>query len=70
MAINDFGLTQHVFLASMVAYVGMDPRKDVDFVAHPPAEAKRLLAEGKVDAYLGFPRTPRSFGRRRSAMWS
>ena len=58
VAINDFGLTQHVFLASMVAYVGMDPRKDVDFVAHPPAEAKRLLAEGKVDAYLGFPPDP------------
>jgi NitT/TauT family transport system substrate-binding protein len=58
VAINDFGLTQHVFLASMVAYVGMDPRKDVDFVAHPPVEAKRLLAEGKVDAYLGFPPDP------------
>jgi NitT/TauT family transport system substrate-binding protein len=58
VAINDFGLTQHVFLASMVAYVGMHPRKDVNFVAHPPAEAKRLLAEGKVDAYLGFPPDP------------
>jgi NitT/TauT family transport system substrate-binding protein len=58
VAVNDFGLTQHVFLASMVAYVGMDPRKDVNFVAHPPAEAKRLLAEGKVDAYLGFPPDP------------
>jgi NitT/TauT family transport system substrate-binding protein len=58
VAINNFGLTQHVFLASMVAYVGMDPRKDVHFVAHPPAEAKRLLAEGKVDAYLGLPPDP------------
>jgi NitT/TauT family transport system substrate-binding protein len=42
----------------MVAYVGLDPRKDVNFVARPPAEAKKLLAEGKIDAYLGFPPDP------------
>ena len=66
VAINDFVLTQHALLASMVAYVGMDPRKEVDFVAHPPAEAKRLLAEGKIDADLGLPPDP----RKRSATWS
>ena len=58
VAVTGLGLTQHVFLASMVAHVGLDPRKDVNFVAHPAAEAKRLLAEGKVDAYLGFPPDP------------
>jgi NitT/TauT family transport system substrate-binding protein len=58
VAVTQLGLTQHVFLASMVAHVGLDPRKDVNFVAHPPAEAKRLLAEGKIDAYLGFPPDP------------
>jgi NitT/TauT family transport system substrate-binding protein len=58
VAVTELGLTQHVFLASMVAHVGLDPKKDVNFVAHPAAEAKRLLAEGKVDAYLGFPPDP------------
>jgi NitT/TauT family transport system substrate-binding protein len=58
VAVTQLGLTQHVFLASMVAYVGLDPRKDVNFVAYPPSEAKRLLAEGKIDAYLGFPPDP------------
>ena len=58
VAVTQLGLTQHVFLASMVAYVGLDPRKDINFVAHPPSEAKRLLAEGKIDAYLGFPPDP------------
>ena len=58
VAVTQLGLTQHVFLASMVAHVGLDPRKDINFVAHPPAEAKRLLAEGRVDAYLGFPPDP------------
>jgi NitT/TauT family transport system substrate-binding protein len=58
VAVTQLGLTQHVFLASMVAHVGLDPRKDVTFVAHPAPEAKRLLAEGKIDAYLGFPPDP------------
>jgi NitT/TauT family transport system substrate-binding protein len=58
VAVTGLGLTQHVFLASMVAHVGLDPRKDVNFVEHPAAEGKKLLAEGKVDAYLGFPPDP------------
>ena len=58
VAIAEFGLPQHVFLSSMMAHVGLDPRKDVNFVEHPPADGKRLLAEGRVDAYLGFPPDP------------
>jgi NitT/TauT family transport system substrate-binding protein len=58
VAVTELGLTQHVFLASMVAHVGLDPKRDVNFIARPAAEAKRLLAEGKVDAYLGFPPDP------------
>ena len=58
VAITEFGSDPHVFLSSMVAHVGLDPRKDVNFVEHPAADGKRLLAEGKVDAYLGFPPDP------------
>ena len=58
VAITEFGSPQHVFLSSMVAHVGLDPRKDVNFVELPAAEGKKLLAEGKVDAYLGFPPDP------------
>ena len=52
VAITEFGGSQHVFLASMVAYVGLDPRKDINFVARPAAEAKQLLAEGQTVAAL------------------
>jgi NitT/TauT family transport system substrate-binding protein len=55
VAITELGQPAHVFLASMLAHVGLDPNKDVKFVEHPAAECKRLLAEGKVDAYLAFP---------------
>jgi len=55
-----FGLesAQHVFLASMATLVGLDPRKDITWVDIPSAEAKQLLAEGKIDAFLGFPPDP------------
>ena len=45
----------YFFVASMATYVGLDPRRDIKWVAHPPEESKRLLADGKVDAMLAFP---------------
>ncbi len=60
------GLTQRVFLSSMIAYVGLDPNKDVTFAEHPAAEGKRLLEEGKVDAYLGFPPDPQELRARKT----
>ena len=49
---------QHVFLASIATSIGLDPNRDIDWVYQPAAEGKRLLAEGKIDAYLGFPPDP------------
>jgi NitT/TauT family transport system substrate-binding protein len=48
----------YAFLASMAAYVGLDPRKDINWVKHSADESMALLAEGKIDAYLGFPTNP------------
>ncbi|HEU4342207.1 MAG TPA: ABC transporter substrate-binding protein [Candidatus Binatia bacterium] len=58
VAVPGMGSPQHVFISSMVAYVGLDPRKDVHWVTYPFAEAAQLLAEGKIDAFLGFPPEP------------
>lgn len=49
---------QHIFLASIATSVGIDPNRDIRWVDHAPAEGKRLLAEGGIDAYLGFPPDP------------
>ena len=49
---------QHVFLASIATWVGLDPNRDIQWDFHPPAQGKQLLAEGKVDGYLGFPPDP------------
>jgi NitT/TauT family transport system substrate-binding protein len=58
VAVPALDSSRYVFLASMVAYVGLDPRKDLNVVRHPGPESIRLLAEGKIDAYLGFPPEP------------
>jgi NitT/TauT family transport system substrate-binding protein len=58
VAIPELESPQHVFLSSMVAYVGLDPGKDLKWVTHARAESMRLLAERKIDAYLGFPPDP------------
>jgi NitT/TauT family transport system substrate-binding protein len=55
VAVPDLGGSEYVFLASMLAYVGLDPRKDVTWVTHPHVEAARLLAAGKVDAVMAIP---------------
>lgn len=61
VAVQELGSSQHVFLASMVAYVGLDPSKDIHWVTHPPAEAMQRFAEGQVDAYIGFPPAPQEW---------
>jgi NitT/TauT family transport system substrate-binding protein len=58
VAIPEEGGVHHLFLASMAQYVGLDPRKDINWAMHPPAESIPLLAEGKIDALVGFPPVP------------
>ena len=58
VAIPGQGEPQHVFLASMLSHVGIDPRSDVTWVTHPFADSARLLAEGKIDGYLGIAPEP------------
>jgi len=47
-----------VFLASILAYVGVNPREDIHWAIHPFAESMPFLAEGKIDAVLAFPPRP------------
>ena len=58
VAVLALGAPEHLFLSSMAAYVGLNPRRDITWVSHPPEESMRLLAEGKVDGFLAFPPEP------------
>jgi NitT/TauT family transport system substrate-binding protein len=47
-----------VFLSSMAAYVGLDPRVDITWRIHNIADSATVLADGTVDALMGFPPVP------------
>jgi NitT/TauT family transport system substrate-binding protein len=56
--VQGMGASEHIFLASVLTYVGLDPLRDVNWVTHPAAESMRLFTEGKVDAFMGFAPEP------------
>src|SRR6516225_8242177 len=58
VSVPALGSAHHNFIASMAAYVGVDAKREINFVAHPVSESARLLAEEKVDALMGFPPVP------------
>jgi NitT/TauT family transport system substrate-binding protein len=65
IAVSDVGNPDHAFLASILVYIGLDPRRDVHWVTHPPAEAMQLLSEGKIDAFMDFPPVPQELRARK-----
>jgi NitT/TauT family transport system substrate-binding protein len=48
----------HIFFSAIVAYVGLDPRKDIKYVWVKKDEAMRLFREGQIDAFISFPPGP------------
>jgi NitT/TauT family transport system substrate-binding protein len=65
VAVRGLGTPPHLFLASMLAYVGLNPRTDITWVTLPSAEAMERLAERKVDALMGFPPEPQELRARK-----
>ena len=58
------GSSQHVFVSSMAAHVGLDPSKDIRWVTSSSIKPMELFAEGKIDAFLGFPPEPQELRAR------
>lgn len=59
VAISGSGNGDHVLLSSMLAYVGMDPRKDVNWIAGSTVtDPMGLFVNGKADAFMGFAPQP------------
>jgi NitT/TauT family transport system substrate-binding protein len=58
IGVSGEGASETLFLASMMAYVGLDPRRDVRWITNPPAESMRRFADGTIDAYMAFPPEP------------
>ena len=53
------GAEEHLVVSSLLAFLGMDPRKDVEFVTIPTFdEQRKAFVAGKVDAIFAFPPQP------------
>jgi NitT/TauT family transport system substrate-binding protein len=65
VGVQDWGSTAHVLVALMAAHVGLDPAKDIRWVADPSVKPVEQFVEGKIDAVLGFPPQPQELRARR-----
>ena len=61
---QELGSSGHLLLASIAAYVGLDHKTDIDWVSNATGDFLEPFAEGKVDAFLGFPPEPQALRAR------
>lgn len=59
------GALQFSVAGIMLYQVGLDPRKDVEWVVQPAAEAMQLLAAEKVGGFIGIPPHPQELRARK-----
>jgi NitT/TauT family transport system substrate-binding protein len=64
VGVQGLGSIPHTFLAAMATYVGLDPVDDINWVSSPSVRPKELFAEGRIDAFLGFPPEPQELRAR------
>ena len=65
VGVPDLGTSPHVFVSTMAAHVGLDPAKDINWVTSPSVAPMELFADGKIDAWLGFPPEPQELRARK-----
>jgi NitT/TauT family transport system substrate-binding protein len=64
VGVQGLGSSQHTFLSSMAAHVGLEPVKDINWVTSSAPKPMELFAEGKIDAFLGLPPEPQELRAR------
>ena len=58
-AIHYFGSGDHILLSTMLAYVGINPQKEIAWITGKDMRnAMDLFAEGKADAFVGYAQEP------------
>ena len=66
IAVTGIGGVDHLWIASILGYVGIDPGRSVNWVPTKKlSESMRLYLEGKVDAFLAFPPQPQELHRKK-----
>jgi NitT/TauT family transport system substrate-binding protein len=79
VAVAALNSAHHIFFTTIVAQVGLDPRRDVRWISpdgerargssdqrqYSSDDAMRMFVEGKADAFLGFPPQPQELRARK-----
>jgi len=65
IAVDQSAGSAYTFAASMMTYVGLDPRRDVTWSRISTVEAKHRLAVGTIDAFLALPPDPQELHAKR-----
>lgn len=65
VSVYALGGADHILLASMAAYVGLDPQRDIRWITGDRTlDALELFASNQADAFMGFPPTPQQLRAR------
>jgi NitT/TauT family transport system substrate-binding protein len=65
VGVPDLGTSPHVFVSTIASHVGLDPAKDINWITSPSISPLELFADGKIDAWLGFPPEPQELRARK-----
>ena len=65
VGVDSFESGHYFTLATMLAHVGLRPRKDVNVVAQPFGDSMQQLTAGKIDALVAFPPEPQEMRARK-----
>ena len=66
VAISEFGSNEHLFVSVAAAYVGINPRTEINWlVAHSSKIALQMFKEGKADVYYAFAPQPQLLRRQK-----
>jgi NitT/TauT family transport system substrate-binding protein len=70
VGIDQIGGGGHLLVSVMAAYVGLNPVDDIKWIVAPSAQAPsgqamELFAQGKADAFIGFPPEPQELRDRK-----
>lgn len=55
VGLRALGTSPHLVISLLVAHVGLDPAKDIEWVVNPDAKPIELFKSGKVDVFIGNP---------------
>jgi NitT/TauT family transport system substrate-binding protein len=58
VGVDRLSSSPHVLVTLMAAYIGLDPARDIEWVASSDATSMQLFIDGKIDAFLATPPDP------------